>query len=214
MSMNLRDLKVAEMLKKGITYDEIEAWAKEQGTPVGRSSISSIKKLMEEGVIAFSESGVAREAEPKIVSDIHDKIVGVVTKKAAEEAVLYAEKDYELGRELRQFWFLKAQEKGLALRDYVKSALIFYDDYRDMAAENEELRKVSKVALEALNVNTVARKKLDLYYKFCRDLITLKSQGLSVPQQVIVDFYDDLQYLSKGGEYPVQEVLRNVRETP
>jgi hypothetical protein len=102
----------------------------------------------------------------------------------------------------------------LALRDFVKSALIFYDDYRDMAAENEELKKISRSALEALSVNTIARKKLELYYKFCRDLINMKAQGLSVPQQVIVDFYSDLEYLSKGGEYPVQEVLRSVRETP
>lgn len=213
MSMNLRDLKVAEMLKRGSTYGEIEDWAKEQGTPISRATISSVKKLIDEGVVAFSDSGVAREAEPKIVSEIHEKVVGVVTKKAAEEAVLYAEQDYELGRELRQFWFLKAQEKGLTLRDFVKSALIFYDDYRDVAAENEELKNISRSALEGLRVNTAARKKLELYYKFCRDMINLKAQGFSVPQQVIVDFYSDLEYLSKGGEYPIQEVLRNVGET-
>jgi hypothetical protein len=207
MSVDQRDLKIAEMIKRGSTYKDIQDTMKESGTPVSNDKIVELKKMIAEGVITFSEEGVARETEPKLVMDIHKEIMGVVTKEAAEEAVRYAEEDYKLGRELRQFWFLKAQEKGMALREFVKAALIFYDDYKDLANENEELRKISRDALQALSVNTVTRKRLDLYYKFCSDMIKLRAQGLEVPQQVIVDFYSDLEYLSKGGTIPLREVI-------
>jgi len=210
MSAEQRDLRVAELIKQGMSYSDIQKLLKEQGSPISNQKISDIKKMIEAGIIAFRDDGTAYEKQPKVVEEVHQQIIGVVTKKAAEEAVLYAEEDYKLGRELREFWFLKAQEKGMTLRDFVKSALIFYEDYRDVAAENEELRKISRSALEQLNVNTVARKKLELYYRFCRDMINLRARGLSVPEQVVVDFYSDLDYLSKGGTYPVEEVLRGV----
>jgi len=207
MSISERDLTVAEMLKKGSTYEEIETAMREQRTPIARKTISEIKKMMDDGTITFSEEGRAKEAQPRVVRDINEQVLGVVTKQAAEEAVRFAEEDYKLGRELRQFWFLKAQEKGMTLREFVKASLIFYDDYKDLAAENEELRRIARTALSELSVNTIARKKLDLYYKFCADMIKLRAQGLSVPPQVIVDFYADLEYLSKGGATPIKEVM-------
>jgi len=210
MSVEPRDLRVAELIKQEKSYSEIQTIMREQGTPISNQKISEIKKMVEAGTIGFREDGTAYEAEPKVVADVHQQVMSVVTKKAAEEAVLFAEEDYKLGRELRQFWFLKAQEKGMSLRDFIKAALIFYADYRDLATENEELKTISRSALQQLNVNTIARKKLELYYRFCRDMINLRARGLSVPEQVIVDFYSDLEYLSKGGAYPVEEVLRNV----
>jgi len=210
MSVDPRDLKIAERVKAGDSYSDIQKALREQGLTITTNRIADVKKMIDGGVIAFREDGTAYEAEPRAVADVHQEIIGVVTKKAAEEAVLFAEEDYKLGRELRQFWFLKAQEKGMSLRDFVKAALIFYEDYRDLASENEELRNISRNALQELNVNTIAKKKLDLYYRFCRDMINLKAKGLAVPEQVIVDFYADLDYLSKGGAYPIEEVLRNV----
>jgi len=212
MSVEPRDLKVAELIRAGSSYTEIQATLKEQGQRISNDKISDIKKMIESGVIAFKEDGTAYEATPKVVAEVHQNIMGVVTKKAAEEAVMYAEEDYKLGRELRQFWFLKAQEKGMTLRDFVKAALITYEDYGDLSAQNEELRKVARTALQQLNVNTIGRKKLELYYRFCRDMINLRARGLAVPEQVVVDFYSDLEYLSKGGQYPVEEVLRGVAE--
>lgn len=208
--MEPRDLKVAEMIKTGESYSDIQRKLKELGTPISNQKISDIKKMIEGGIIAFNPDGTAYEKEPKVVEEVHQQVMGVVTKAAAEEAVLFAEEDYKLGRELRQFWFLKAQEKGMTLRDFIKAALIFYEDYKDLAMENEELRKVARSALQGLNTNTIARKKLELYYRFCRDMINLKARGLAIPEQVVVDFYSDLEYLSKGGAYPVEEVLRSV----
>jgi len=207
MSVDQRDLRAAEMIKRGSTYKEMQDYFKEQGTPISNDKIVELKKMISAGVITFSEEGVARETEPKLVMEVHQQVMGVVTKEAAEEAVRFAEEDYKLGRELRQFWFLKAQEKGMDLREFVKAALIFYDDYKDLAAENEELRKVSRSALQTLSVNTVTRKRLELYYKFCADALKLRAQGLEIPQQVIVDFYADLEYLSKGGTTPIREVI-------
>jgi len=212
MSVDQRDLRAAEMIKRGSTYKELQDYFKEQGTPISNDKIVELKKMISAGVITFSEQGVAREAEPKLLMDVHQQVMNVVTKEAAEEAIRFAEEDYRLGRELRQFWFLKAQEKGMELREFVKAALIFYDDYKDLAAENEELRKVSRTALQTLSVNTLARKRLDLYYKFCADALKLRAQGLEVPQQVIVDFYSDLEYLSKGGTTPIKEVLTSGNE--
>ncbi len=213
MSVNERDLKVAEMLNSGATYEEIETNMREKGTPISRQTISGIKKMIDDSTIAFSDQGVAREKEPKAVRDIHQEIIGVVTKQAAEEAVRFAEEDYKLGRELRQYWFLKAQEKNMSLREYVKAALIFFDDYKDVAAENEDLRKIARSSLEALSANTIRRKRLDLYYKFISDMIKLKAQGLIVPPQVVTDFYNDLEYLSKEGTIPMKEVFTSVNET-
>ena len=210
MSVDPRDLKIAERVKAGDSYSDIQKALREQGLTITTNRIADVKKMIDGGVIAFREDGTAYEAEPRAVADVHQEIIGVVTKKAAEEAVLFAEEDYKLGRELRQFWFLKAQEKGMTLRDFVKAALITYEDYGDLSAENEELRKISRNALQQLNVNTIARKRLDLYYRFCRDMITLRARGLDVPQQVIADFYSDLEYLSKGGAYPIEEVLKGV----
>ena len=210
MSVDPRDLKIAERVKAGDSYSDIQKALKEQGLTITTNRIADVKKMIDGGIIAFREDGTAYEATPKVVAEVHQQIIGVVTKEAAEEAVLHAEEDYKLGYELRQFWFLKAQEKGMTLRDFVKAALIFYEDYRDMAAENEELRKIARTALQGLNVNTIARKRLELYYRFCRDMINLRARGLDVPQQVIADFYSDLEYLSKGGAYPIEEVLKGV----
>jgi len=210
MSVEPRDLKVAELIKAGKSYTEIQTILKEQGQRISNDKISDVKKMIEAGVIAFREDDTAFEKQPRVVEEVHQQIMGVVTKKAAEEAVLFAEEDYKLGRELREFWFLKAQEKGMTLRDFVKAALITYEDYGDLAAENEELRKISRTVLEQLNVNTIQRKRLELYYRFCRDMINLRARGFAIPEQVVVDFYRDLEYLSKGGLYPVEEVLRGV----
>lgn len=207
MSVNEKEIKIAELLKQGYGYDDILETMKGAGNPTSNEKIAEVKKMIAEGTIIFSEQGNAMEKEPKAVSDIHQQIMGVVTREAAEEAVRFAEEDYKLGREIRQFWFLKAQEKGMTIRELVKAALIFYDDYKDMAADNEELRKISKTALEALSVNTITRKKLELYYKFCSDMMKMKAQGLILPASVIVDFYSDLEYMSKGGTTPIKEVI-------
>lgn len=212
MSVDDKELKIAQYLKQGLGYNEILEAMREEGNPTSNDKISEVKKMIANGVIAFSAEGKAMEKEPKLVADIHQEVMGVVTKKAAEEAVRFAEEDYGLGREIRQFWFLKAQEKGMSIRDFVKAALIFYDDYRDLSAENEELRKISQTALKALSVNTITRKKLELYYKFCADALKLRAQGLSVPEQVIVDFYSDLEYMSKGGTTPIREVITSGSE--
>jgi len=213
MSVEPRDLRVAELIKQEKSYTDIQAVMREQGTPISNQKISEIKKMIEAGIIGFREDGTAYEAEPKFFKDIHEQVMGVITKEASKNAVFEAEGDYKLGYEIRQFWFLKAQEKGMTLRDFVKAALMFYDDYRDMAAENEELRKISRVALQQLNVDTIRKKKLELYYRFCRDTLNLRAKGFAVPEQVIVDFYADLDYLSKGGEYPIEEVLRGVSKS-
>lgn len=210
MSMSARDFEVAEMLKAGATYDDIVAAMKKKGTAIARKTISGIKSMMNEGTIGFSEEGKAFEAKPRELEEIRDKVIRVVAVKAAEEAVKYAYEDYEMGREIRQFWFLKAQEKGMPLREYVKRSLMNYDVYGHLEVENEDLRKIARNAVESMAVNTVRRKKLDLYYNFIRHVLTLKAQGYRVPEQVVTDFYADLDYLSQGGEAPMQEVLKSV----
>ncbi len=203
-SISTRDLQVAEMLKAGTTYDDIVAFNKKRGTAISRNTISSIKSMMDEGTIGFSEEDKAFEAKPRELAEIHEKVVHVITVKAAEEAVKYAYEDYEMGREIRQYWFLKAQEKGLTLREYVKRSLMNYDEFGHLEVEIEDLRKIARNAVEALAVNTIRRKKLDLYFNFIRHVLTLKAQGYRIPEQVVTDFYADLDYLSQGGEYPMR----------
>lgn len=208
MSISARDLEVAEMLGptgRGATNAEI----KEKHT-IAPKTLASLRAMIKSGTISFNDEGKAFEAKPRELEEVRDKVIHVVAVKAAEEAVKYAYEDYEMGREIRQFWFLKAQEKGLTLRDFVKRALMNYDEFGHLEVDNEDLRKVARHAVEALAVNTIRRKKLDLYYNFIRHVLTLKAQGYRVPDQVVTDFYADLDFLSRGGEAPTQEVLKSV----
>lgn len=208
MSISARDLKVAEMLGptgEGATYPVIQ---KEHR--IANKTIVNIKAMIRSGVISFNDEGKAFEAKPRALAEIHEKVVHVITVKASEDAVRSAEEDYEMGREIRQFWFLKAQEKGLTLREFVKRSLMNYDEFGHLEVENEDLRKIARNAVEALAVNTIRHKKLDLYFNFIRHVLTLKAQGYRVPEQVVTDFYADLDYLSQGGGFPTREVLKSV----
>jgi len=189
------DLEIAEHLVKGLTYRKIKDLLR-----VGSSRISKVKKLLEEGLIRLDEAGRAYAADSLALDlkALHEKVMGVVTKKATEEAIVAAEEDYMIGRELRQYWSLKAKEAGMTLREYVKVALIFYDDYKDEIEKLEELREIARMCIEVLQKESVKKERMRLYYKFIGFCLTLKAQGYTVPQQVINDFVADLNLLSEG----------------
>ena len=191
------ELKIAEMLNEGKTYREI---AKKLHT-----SADTIKKIRDQaakGIILIDDKGKAFLAKPaqKDIEEIHSQVMDVVTRKATELALLNAEEDYAMGNEIRQYWSVIAKEDGRELREYVKSALMFYDEFRDKIEELEEIRKVSQAVMDTLRHDTLRATKMELYYKFVRYCLHLKSQGMIIPSQVIVDFYRDLSLLEKGEE--------------
>jgi len=190
------ELKVAEMLHADAKYIEIE-----RKLHVGSDTIKNVKNLVAQGIIAFDAEGkafVARPAE-KNIEEIHAQVMEVVTKKATEQALLNAEEDYALGNEIRQYWTIKAQEMGMSLKELVKAALIFYDEYREQIDDMAKKIGAARWAFTQLRMDTARVAKMELFYKFMRYCLYLKSQGFTVPTRLIYDFYEDLTVLEKGG---------------
>ena len=198
------ELKIAEMIQEDAKYRDIQ-----KKHHVGSDTIKRIKDQILKGIIAFDSEGkafLARPAEAEIES-IHAVVMGKITKKASENALKFAEDDYMLGNEVRQYWTLKAQEAGMSLRDFVKGALIFYDEYREEIDGMEKKLEVARWALGQLRGNMIRIAKMELFYKFMRYCIYVREKGLTVPPGLIYDFYHDLTVLEKGGELRTEKKL-------
>lgn len=197
------DLKIAEMLAQEKTYREIT-----KTLHVGAETIKKVKDQWLSGIIVVNEEGKAILAKPaaKTIEEIHSQVMDVVTKKATKVALENAENDYALGNEIRQYWILKAQETGMELRDYVRAALIFYDDYKDELETMQEKVAVAKTVMEMLKRDLVRTTRMELYYKFVRYCLFLRSRGMQITPEVVHDFYQDLATLEKGGELAVMGV--------
>jgi len=189
------ELQVAEMLAQEKTYREI---AKE--LHVGPETIKTVRDYMAQGIIQIGEDGKAVLAQPakKEIETIHTEVMEVITKKATESALQNAEEDYALGNEIRQYWILRAQEKGMELRDYVRSALIFYDEYEPKLRDIEEKLEVADLVFQQLRADIVRQEKLRLYYEFVRYCLYLKSRGMRMTPEVTDSFWQDLTVLEKG----------------
>ena len=191
------DLKIAEMLHDGKTYREIA-----KALHVSADTIKKVRDMAAQGIILVDAEGKALLAKPaeKNIEEIHSQVMDVVTRKATELALLNAEEDYALGNEIRQYWSLKASEGDMELRDYVRSALIFYDDYRDDVENMKEQVDVARIVMDAYKRDLVRARKLELYYKFVRYCLYLKTQGMNVTQEVVNTFWQDLTLLEKREE--------------
>lgn len=198
------DLRVAEMLQADEKYRDIQ-----QKLHVGSDNIKKVKDQVAAGIIAFDAEGKAFIAKPaeKDIEEIHAQVMGVVTKKATADALMNAENDYALGNEVRQNWTLKAQEAGMVLREFVRNALIFFDEYQGQVEEMEKKQGIARWALGELRRNTARIAKMELFYKFVRYCLYLKSQGFSVPDQLTYDFYNDLTVLEQGGELKTEKTF-------
>jgi len=189
------ELQVAEMLAQEKTYREI---AKE--LHVGPETIKTVRDYMAQGIIQIGEDGKAVLAQPakKEIEEIHTEVMEVITKKATESALQNAEEDYALGNEIRQYWILRAQEKGMEMRDYVRSALIFYDEYEPKLKAVEEKLEVADLIFEQFRADIVRQEKLRLYYEFVRYCLYLKSKGMRITPDVTDAFWQDLTVLEKS----------------
>jgi len=198
------ELRIAEMLNTNAKYTEIRDKLR-----VGSETIKSVKEMVASGIIAFDEDGKAYYAKPaqKSIEEIHAQVMEVVTKKATETALMNAEEDYALGNSLRQNWSVKAQDAGVSVHDYVRSALIFYDEYKDEIEEIEKNKAVARWALQKLQGEMVRVAKMELFYKFVRYSVYLREKGFTVPQRLIYDFYNDLTVLEKGGNLKVEREM-------
>jgi len=196
------ELRIAEMLKEGASYVDIR-----KAQRVGADTIKSVKDMVTSGIIAFDDQGKAFIAKPaqKNIEDIHAQVMGVVTKKATEEALMNAEDDYALGNEIRQYWNLKAQEAGLGLREFVKAALIFYDEYKDELENMRKQAQITRWAINQLRGNMLRRARMELYYKFVRYCLFLKEKGMAVTPELVRDFYLDLAALETGGSLRIEK---------
>lgn len=201
MSSSSIELKIAEDLHAGKTYKQI--------APVHHVSnrdIKRIRDLIERDLIKFTEDGKAYMTQAGIIEieSIHRKVTEVVTRQAAEQALKHAEEDYDLGNEIRQYWFLKAQEQGTALREYVRSALVFYDTYRDELEKIGELQALVNVFASAIRSDMVQIAKMDYMYKFVTYCLSLKGQGLTIPQGLVDSFWNDLNHLTEFKPTPFE----------
>jgi len=189
------ELQVAEMLAADKTYREI---AKE--LHVGPETIKTVRDYMAQGIIQVGEDGKAVLVKPaeKEIETIHTEVMEVITKKATELALQGAEEDYALGNEIRQYWNLKAEAKGMEIRDYVRAALIFYDDYEPQVKEMEEKLEVADLVFQQLRADIVRQEKLRLYYEFVRYCLYLKSRGMRITPEVTDSFWQDLTLLEKS----------------
>ena len=194
---NPTDLKIAEMLHQGKKYREIA-----KSLHVGSDTIKKVRDLVSAGIILIDENEKAFLAKPakKEIEEIHAQVMEVVTKKATELALRNAEEDYALGNEIRQYWSLKAKEVDMEIRDYVRSALIFYADYRDEVENMKEQVEVARIIMDAYKRDVVRARKLELYYKFVRYCLYLKTQGIKITQEVVDTFWQDLTLLEKREE--------------
>lgn len=202
----VRLLDIADRLKEDKSYRDI---AKE--LMVSPREISEAKNLIGSKVIEYdAETGKAffsKAAEAEIES-IHREVTEVVTKKATEVALKNAEEDYLIGNEIRQYWSLKANDAGVGLREYVRGALVFFEEYKDKIEEIDELKVVNMSLAEGLKKNMVEIAKMDYYYKFARYCLYMKSQGLEVPSQVVERFWSDLNILVQVRREVGQVVIR------
>jgi len=190
------ELQIAELLHGGKNYREIY-----KELHVGPETIKKVRDLVAQGIIVIGEDGKAVLAKPAAatIEEIHSEVMGVVTKAATEKAIKDAELDYALGNEIRQYWTLKADEKGMELRDYVRAALIFYDDYAEEIRGMEDKISVAKAIMATLKTDIVRQRKMELYYRFVRDCIKLRAQGFIIPGRILTEFYHDLSILEQGG---------------
>ena len=186
------DLLIAERLNEGESFRKIQT-----ELHVGNERIQRVRDMVSSKIIQFDEAGKAYLTQParKEIEEIHAEVMKTITAKASEVALQNAEEDYALGNEIRQYWTLKAQEAGLPIREYVRSALIFYDTYRDRVEEMQEQLAMTEVIKDALRRDLIKTHKMDLFYRFTRYCISLKIQGFQLPESILNDFYHDLSNL-------------------
>jgi len=192
MSSQDVDCMIAERLKAGDAQNKIK-----KDLHVGDERIRNVRDMVASGIIKFNEEDKAYLAEPahREIEEIHAEVMKVISAKASETAVRNAEEDYALGNEIRQYWTLKAQDSGLALREYVRSALIFYDTYKAQVEEMEEQLALMEVLKGTLRSDLLRTHKMDLFYRFARYCMSLRAQGFQVPESLLNDFYHDLNIL-------------------
>jgi len=212
MSSSATDLRVAELLAQEKSSRDIE-----KALHVSSHRVVRVREWLAQGLITVDAEGKAHAAQGAQLEaeEIHEEVMGVVSKKAAESALANAEEDYAIGNEIRQYWTYKAQEKGMALREYVRAALIFHDEYGDKLEELEKQQALTKAIIFAFKRDHVRIAKMDLFYRFIRYCLYLRSQGVSIPQRVIDDFYGDLTAFEaeqiEGLKEEYQEVVQYVR---
>ena len=199
------DLKIAEMLfppdeNKKKTYREIQ-----KALHVSPDTIRKVREACTQGIIVIGDDGKAFLAKPaqKEIEEIHTEVMDVVTRKATELALRNAEEDYAIGNEIRQYWSLKAQERGLDLRQYVKTALNFHDDFKDEVENMKEQIDVARIVMDAYKRDIVKSTKLELYYKFVRYCLYLRQQGMRITQEVVDAFWRDLTLMETGEELKI-----------
>lgn len=192
MSSEDLDCMIAERLKAGDAQNKIK-----KDIHVGDERIRTVRDMVASGIIKFNDEGKAYLAEPahREIEAIHAEVMKVISEKASEAAVRNAEEDYALGNEIRQYWTLKAQDTGLSLREFVRSALVFYDTYREKVEEMQEQLAMMGVFKDTLRVDLLRTHKMDLFFRFTRYCISLRAQGFQIPTSLISDFYNDLNTL-------------------
>lgn len=211
MSSEDLDCLIAERLKAGDAQNKIK-----KELHVGDERIRNVRDMVASGMIKFNEEDKAYLAQPaqKQIEEIHAEVMKVISVKASEMAVRNAEEDYALGNEIRQYWTLKAQEAGLSLREFVRSALIFYDTYREKVEAMEEQLALMEVLKDTVRTDLLRTHKMDLFYRFTRYCISLRVQGFQLPEAILNDFYHDLNTLEvtlKKGK-TVAELMGGNRE--
>ena len=131
--------------------------------------------------------------------EIDARVAEAVKEKASELAFQRAEEDYALGCEIRQYWGVKARQAGMELRDYVNSALIFYEENKEEVERMREQIEVAHLVVDKLfKEDIVKQKKMELYYKFARYCMHMKSKGMRITPEVLDSFWHDLACLEKG----------------
>jgi len=207
--MSATDLRVAELLAQEKSSREIE-----KALHVSSHRVVRVREWMTQGLINVDAEGKAHAAQGARLEaeEIHEEVVDVVTKKAAELALANAEEDYAIGNEIRQYWTLKAQEAGQPIRDYVRNALIFYDEYGSRVEELKQLEAMNKAILFAFKVDHVRIAKMEYYYRFMRYCLYLRSQGFAVPHKLLEDFYMDLTLLEKQKVEELREEMTLIKD--
>jgi len=95
----------------------------------------------------------------------------------------------------------------------VRSALIFYDTYRAKVEEMEEQRGLMELFKDALKQDLLRAQKMDLFYKFARYCLYLRTQGFQLPESLLNDFYNDLTTLEimlKRGRKSPEELMGGI----
>lgn len=167
---------------------------------ISAATISKVQKLIQDGAIKQDEKGNAffAKAAESTVEEIHRDVMGVVTKIAAEEAVKNAENDYKLGFTLRQRFTLKAEDAGMPIDEYVQSAMIFFETYKNQLEDYEKTKAALETLKEGQNDDMLKVAKIEYYFKFTNLCIAARTRGLIIPDTLIELFMHDLDIITKN----------------